>query len=181
MVLQLQEPDAPGIGVAVLFEAEQVAERGRHIDPDKHRLCVLEDLVVSADADRGQVAVGIVLACVLDGGVDDCVDVAQREVVVEEVVEEFDDAAERTMPDENQTECELADPAFGDGQVEQYRIVGGWWVEGVGKGVSCEVLLPVDELAADVRVLRESGDGLCAGQCVECEALSLFGLECLGR
>ena len=114
-------------------------------------------------------------------GTDDGVDVAQGEVVVEEVVEEFDDTAQRTVPDEDQSECELADPVFGDGQVEQDRIVGGWWVEGVVECVSCEVLLLVDELAADVRVLRESGDGLCAGQSVEREALSLFGSECLGR
>jgi len=165
----------------VLFEAEQVAEGGRHIDTDEDRLSVLEDLVVSADADRGQVTVSVELPCASDGGVDDIVDVAQGQVVVEEVVEQFAYPPERTMPDEDQAECELADPAFGDGKVEQDRIVCGWWVEGVGEGVSCEVLLPVDELAADVRVLRESGDGLCAGQSVECEALALFGSECLGR
>jgi hypothetical protein len=34
VVLQLQEPDAPGVGVAMLFDAEQVAKRGSHIDPD---------------------------------------------------------------------------------------------------------------------------------------------------
>ena len=84
------------------------------------------------------------------------------------------------MPDQHQPEGERADPVFGDGKVEQHRIVGGWWVEGVGESVSCEVLLSVDELAADVRMLCESGDGLCASPSVDREALALFGSECLG-
>ena len=85
------------------------------------------------------------------------------------------------MPDEDQAGCELPDPAFGDREGEQDRIVGGWWLEGVGQSVLCNVLLPVDELATDLRVLCESGDGLCAGQSVDREALSLFGSERLGR
>jgi hypothetical protein len=113
-------------------------------------LSVLKDLVVGSDADRRQVATRIALSCVLDGGVDDAVDVAQGDVVVEEVMEEFDDPAERTVPDEDQAQCELADPVLGDGEVEQDRIVGRWRLEGVGEGVLCNVVLSVDEAPADL-------------------------------
>ena len=72
VVLQLQQPDAPGVGVAVFFETEQVAERRRHIDTDENRLPVLKDLVVRADADRGQIVVCVVIPGQLNGGVDAC-------------------------------------------------------------------------------------------------------------
>ena len=95
--------------------------------------------------------------------------------MVEEVVEEFDNSSERTVSDENQPESELLNPAFGDGQVEEDRIVVRWRVEGMGESIAGDGLLLVDEFAADVRVLCESGDGLCASESVECEALSFLG------
>ena len=49
--MQLQQADAPGVAVAVLFLAQQVAVGGGDIDADQHRLAGLEDLVVGADAD----------------------------------------------------------------------------------------------------------------------------------
>ena len=101
--------------------------------------------------------------------------------MIEEVAEQFNDPTERTVPDEDQTERELLDPMFGDGQVEQDRIVGLGWVEGGGEGMSCEVLLLVHELAADVGVLREGRDRLCAGQRVDRQALTLLGSEGVGR
>ena len=48
---QLQQADAPGVGIAVLLEAEQVAIGRGGIDPDQHRVAGLVDLVMSADAD----------------------------------------------------------------------------------------------------------------------------------
>lgn len=107
-----------------------------------------------------------------DGGVDDVVDVAEGQVVVEEVMEQFADAPQGTMPDEDQTECELADPARGDGEVEQDRIVVGWWLEGVGEGVSCNVLLSVDERAADLGLFGQFGDRDGFGESLDGELLA---------
>lgn len=71
---------------------------------------------------------------VFDGGVDNVVDVAEREVVIEEVAEEFDDSTQGAVSDEDQAECELADPVFGDGEVEQDGGVGRRRVEGLVEG-----------------------------------------------
>ena len=110
----------------------------------------------------------------------DVVDGAEGDLVVEEVAKEFDDPAQRTVPDEHQAERELLDPTFGNGEVEQDRRVGGWRVKGAIQRLSCEVLLSVNELAADVGVSCEGGDGLCAGQSVERQALALLGSQRVG-
>jgi hypothetical protein len=52
-------------------------------------------------------------------------DRAHREVVIEEVAEQFGDAAERTVTDEDQGEDELADPGRGDREVEEHPVARG--------------------------------------------------------
>jgi len=59
LILQLQQPDCPGVSVAVLFETEQVAEGGSNIDADEDWLSALKDFVVCPDADGRQVAAGV--------------------------------------------------------------------------------------------------------------------------
>jgi hypothetical protein len=69
---QLQQSDAPGLGITMLFPTEQVAEGGGRVDPHQDRIGGLEDLVVAADrtADRSycwlnQRAWGMVLRTML--------------------------------------------------------------------------------------------------------------------
>ena len=144
-------------------------------------MSVLEDLIVSTDADRRQVVAGVELTGAFDGRVNDVVDGAQGQVVVEEVPEQFGDSAERTVPDENQTECELADPVRGDGKVEQHRSIGGWWVEGAVQGVAGNILLSVDEPPADPILVGQFGDRSGPGERPDGQLLARVRAERLRR
>ena len=48
---QFQQPHPPGVGIAVLLLAQQVAERGGGVDAHQDRVAGLEDLVMGPDAD----------------------------------------------------------------------------------------------------------------------------------
>src|SRR5208337_2129544 len=52
---QFQQPDAPGIGVAMLFRTQQEAEGRGGIDPHQDGIARLEDLIEEADEDAGEV------------------------------------------------------------------------------------------------------------------------------
>ena len=87
------------------------------------------------------------------GGAGDVVDGAQRERAVEQVAEQFVDAAVGTVADQEQGQDELLQPGLGDRQVEEDGVVGGEvGGEGLGEGLLGLVGLLVDELAADVVV-----------------------------
>jgi hypothetical protein len=53
LVLQFQQAKAPGVGIAVLLQTQQVAIGGIDVGPHQHRPPTLEYLVVGADADGG--------------------------------------------------------------------------------------------------------------------------------
>ena len=55
LVDQFQQPDAPGIGVAMLLRTQQEAEGGLGIDPHQDGIVRLEDLIEEADDDGGEV------------------------------------------------------------------------------------------------------------------------------
>ena len=55
LVDQFQQPDAPGIGVAMLFRTQQEAEGGLGIDPHEDRIVSLEDLIEKTDVNAGEV------------------------------------------------------------------------------------------------------------------------------
>jgi hypothetical protein len=102
---------------------------------------------------------------------------------IEEVAQQFGDAAERAVADEDQGEDELADPGLGDREVEEDAVVAGGPLggEGVVEGLLGLVSLVVDELAADLVLLGELSDGFGAGQDVQRQSLSLRRGESLGR
>ena len=70
---QFQQPHAPGLGVAMLLQAEQEAEGRGGIDPHQDRIARLEDLVEQADADGGEVVPLIDPPGLSDGAVHDVV------------------------------------------------------------------------------------------------------------
>jgi hypothetical protein len=182
-VNQFEEVYSPGVGVAILFLAEQVTGGGLGVDADEDRASGLEDLVIGTDADAGQVLAIVDRTGGGDGLVDDVVDRPHGEVVIEEVAEQFGDATERTVTDEDQGEDELADPGPGDREVEDDPVISGGWSrsEGVIEGLLSLVGLVVDELAADLMLLGDSRNGCGAVERVEGEALSLGGVQTLGR
>jgi len=64
---QFQQTHAPGVGVAMLLGTEEVAVGRSDVSANENGLASLEDFVVGADADGGEVLLGVVLACVDDG------------------------------------------------------------------------------------------------------------------
>jgi len=65
------------------------------------------------------------------------------------------------VADEAESEDELSQPGFGDGEAEkELGLVGGLGFEGVFEGMVGVVKLLVDEFVADVMLVGELSDGL---------------------
>ncbi len=174
---QFQQAYAPSIGVAVLFRTEQVAVGRGDIGADQHRPAGLEDLVVGAEADGSEVLPSGDGACSGDGLVQDVVNGADRQRIVKDIREQFGDAAQGTVADEGETQDELPQPGLGDREPEE-ELVGfvAARVKGVVEGVVGLPELLVDELAADLLLGGQFGDGLAA-QRVEGELLARLGWQ----
>ncbi len=157
---QFQESHPPGVGVAVLFRAQQVAEGGSGVDAHEDRPSGLEDLVMGPDADAGQVVGAIDLLGRRHGGLDHVMDGPQRERGVEEVAQEGDHTAVGAVTGQDQGEDQLTEPRLGDRQVEEDLLVRSRRIEGVLQGELCGVGLLVEELAADLMLAGQLGDGL---------------------
>jgi hypothetical protein len=160
----------------VSWTATQGIETGAGpIGTDQHGLAGLEDLVVGADADGSAILLVVEAACRGDGLMQDVGERSQRQRIIEEVAEQFLDAAERTVAEERKTEDELLEPRLGEGEPEEkLRRVGRCWVEGLVDRVVGVVELLVDELAADVVLVSQGGAGL-SGDGLEGHGLAFGG------
>ena len=156
---QFQESHAPGLGVAVLLQAQEVAERRGGADAHEDRPSGLKDLVMGPDPDPGQVVGAVDLLGRRHGGADHVMDGPQRDLGVEEVGQEGDDAAVGTVTGQDQGEDQLPEPRLGDRQVEEDVLGRSRWVEGVLQGDLGGVGLLVEELAADLMLPGQLGDG----------------------
>ena len=84
----------------------------------------------------------------------------QGDLGVEEVAQHRDDAAVGAVTGQDQGEDQLTEPGLGDRQVEE-DVLGRWRrVEGVVQGELGGVGLLVEELAADLMLAGQLGDGL---------------------
>jgi hypothetical protein len=145
----------------VFLQAEEVAVRRGDIGADEDGLAGLEDLVVGTEADAGEVLLLVVVAGRGDGVLQDIVDGSQGEGKVEEVGQQFEDAAQRAVTDQDQAEDQLLQPGFGHGEPkEDRRFLGGGRSKGLIESVVGVVELVVNKLAADLVLVRELGDGL---------------------
>src|SRR5208283_786451 len=151
LVDQFQQPDAPGIGVAMLFLTQQEAEGGLGIDPHKDGIARLEDLVKEADEDGGEVVLLVDSPGIRNGAVHNVVHGPQGDPVIEEVAKQFDHTAGRTMADQHQAQDQLPQPGLGDWQVEK-DLVGRCWRggESLAEGLLGGVNLLIEELPADL-------------------------------
>jgi hypothetical protein len=140
---QLQEPHAPGLGVAMLLLAQEITEGGCGVDAHEDRPADLKDLIMEADPDAVQVIPVVDLPGRRDGGVDDVMDGPQGERDVEKVGQQLDHAAVRTATDQDQRQDQLSEPGLGDRQVEEDLIGGPNRLEGVPKGESSGVGLVI--------------------------------------
>jgi hypothetical protein len=109
----------------VFFQAQEEAKGGVGVASDQDGLGALENLVECSNADWGKVVAVVVSNGSRDSGANNVVDGAQRDGIVKEVSEQFDDAAEGTVADEDEGEDELVDPGFGDREVEEDAFLGG--------------------------------------------------------
>ena len=156
----------------MVFEAEQAALGRSNIGGDENGLAGLEDLSQRGDTDRLEILLNVEAACWGDRIMEDVVDAAQGEGMVEEVAEQFLNAAKGAVADEGEAKNELAKPGLGNGEPEQQpRGVDRRQGKSLVEGVVGMVELLVDELAADVLVLGEVGDGY-ASQGIEGKLLA---------
>jgi hypothetical protein len=88
---------------------------------------------------------------------------------------------QRTAVDEDQPQRGLPDVVLGDGEIKQHllRIVRGGG-ERIGQGGVGDGGLGINELATDLALLGDLGDGLGPGQRVEGDLLPLLGPHRLG-
>ena len=139
----------------------------------------LKDFVVGADADGGQVLAEVVATGHGHGGADNVVDGARGEVVAEEVAEGLDGAAEGAVAAADQDEDDLPQPSLGDGEVEEDAVVRRGR-EGVVQDTVGRVGDLVDELATDVMLVGECGDGGGAGEGEDGEVTALLRVQVMG-
>jgi hypothetical protein len=143
----------------VFFLSQQTAVGAFDVDDGQDGPTILEDLVQSGGKDAREVGTGVDGFGPGDGVLNDRVNPAKRDGLVEEAVEHLLGTAQGGVCDEDGNEDELAEPGFGDSQMEQDVAIGRrGWGEGVFEGIEGFVLLAVDELAADVVIFGEAGD-----------------------
>jgi hypothetical protein len=145
------------------------------------RVFILEHLIEGADVDGGEILALVVSAGRFHGGVDDVGDRADGHAEVEDVAEELNDPAERTVAAEDQAEDDLAQLGLGDVDGEQDLLfLIGLGCESVVESLLGLAGLLIDEFPADVVFVGEVAEGLCASESFDGEALSFVMIEAVG-
>jgi len=133
----------------------------------------LEDLVVQAHANAGQVLALVDRARLPRGRLEHVMDAAQADRHAQQVAQELDDAAIRAAADQRQPDDDLAQPGLGDRQLEQHLAVRRGRREGVVQYRAGLVRLLADELAAHPVPGGEITDRLRAGQRLNGQVLAV--------
>ena len=89
-----QQSDGPGIGVAMLFQTQQETEGGFGIDSHEDRVAGLVDLIEKTDANGGEVVLLVDCLGRSNSTVHDVVHGPHRELIIEDVLKQFDHAAD---------------------------------------------------------------------------------------
>ena len=165
-----------------VFQTQQEAEGRGGIDAHQDGIVRLEDLIEETDVDGGEVVLLVDPLGIRDGAVHDVVHGPQGDRIIEEVAEQFDDAAGRTMADQDQAQDQLPQPGRGDRQVEEdlvgrCRRRGEGLVEGLLGGVD----LLREELSADLLLPGQRRDRFGAGEDLDGQISPLLGEQPLGR
>ena len=92
LVDQFHQPDAPGIGVAMLFLTQQKAEGGLGIDSHQNGIARLEYFVEEADLDAGEVVLLVDSPGIKTALCTMLCTVPRGDRVIEEVAKQFDHA-----------------------------------------------------------------------------------------
>jgi hypothetical protein len=113
---------APGVGVAMVRCRQQIAVGRRGIDAGQHRHRSLEEIIMKAHTNGGQVLLVVDDVRFPRGGLKHLVDGAHTHRDAQQVTDEFYDAATRAAADQRQRDNHLAQPALGDHQLEQHLV-----------------------------------------------------------
>src|SRR3954469_24962808 len=144
----IQQMHTPGVGIAMRLRSQQVAIRRVGIDAGQYGLSTVEDLIVQADADAGQVLLTVDDASLLGCRLKHIVDGADADGHTQQVTQELNNAAIRAVADQRQPDDHLAQPGPGDRQLKQHRIVPCGRRESVIQRRLGFVGLLIDEFAA---------------------------------
>ncbi len=120
----VEQVHAPSVGVTMLLRRQEIAVCRLGIDAGQHGRGTLEDLIVQAHPNAGQVLVVVDRARLPRGRLEHVVDAAQADGHTQQVAQELDDAAIRAAADQRQPDDHLAQPGIGDRQLEQHLMVG---------------------------------------------------------
>jgi hypothetical protein len=164
----------------LIFQTEQETESRAGIDPHQDGITRREDLVQEADADAGAVVLLVDSAGLRAGAVNDVVHASQGALMIEDVRQQFDHAAGRTMADQNQAQDQLPQPRLGDREVEEDVIGSGQGSEGLAEDRFGGVNLLIDELPADLVLTGQPGDRFGPGERLDGQFSSRLRQESLG-
>ncbi len=169
----VQQVHAPGVGVAVALRRQQVAIRRRGIDACQHGRGTLEDLVMQAHPNAGQLLVVVDRARLPCRRPEHVVDAAQAHGHAQQVAQELDDAAIRAAADQRQPDDHLTQPGPGHRQLEQHLVVRRGRRESIIQRRLGSVRLLVDELAAHPVPGGEAADRLRSRQRLKGQVLAV--------
>ncbi len=147
---QLQQTHAPGLGVAMVLQAKQIAIGRCGIDTHEHWLTGLKDLVMGTDAHAAQIATAADRPSRFDSTGDDVVHCTEGDTPVKDIAEQFDDGPVRAVADHHQGQDQLPQPSLGHREVEEDLLGLGFGGKGAGQSILGGVGLVVEELAADL-------------------------------
>ena len=101
---------------------------------------------------------------------------------VQQIAGKFADAANGTVKDEDKPQGHLPQPGLGDGQVKEHLVVGVFGrEEDLIQAGLCGSGLPANELAADLEIIGQAGDGSLASERLQSDGQFLAGGQQLGR
>ena len=135
LVDQLQQAHAPGYGVAMVLQAEQVAIGRGRIDADEHRVEGLKDLIVGPDANGGQVVTSADGPSRFDGAVHDIVHGPQGDMKSKRSRSNSTTPRYELWQINTKARTSCRSQALVTGRVEEHLVGLGCGSEGVAQGV----------------------------------------------
>ena len=182
LIHQLQQADAPGVGIAMLLQTQQIAIGRGGIDTHEHRLAGLENLVVGSDRGRRAKSTLRLIARAGSTALATMLCTVPREMRQSKRSRSSSTTARYgAVANQHQGQDQLTQPRLGDGKVKENILGLRLGVEGLGQSVLGGVGLLVEELAADLMFPGQLRDGLSPSEDLDSQILPLLGQQPLGR
>jgi hypothetical protein len=118
----VKEMHAPSVGVTMFRHSQEIAVRRCRIDTGQHRHRALEDLIMQAHTDAGQVLVVVDDLGLLRGRLQHVMNGADADGHAQQVTQDLHDPAIGAAANQRQRDDHLAQPCLADGQLEQHVV-----------------------------------------------------------